>query len=110
MDKEEAAQHTESTEVTELVPSVTDPRLRWENLPRGKGGEGYAPPSGRSGTCLAGRRWLPAYEDQGKQKEQAADKLDLDTDYVDDDEDFDYVEEENEYLDFVDDSVDMEPV
>ena len=43
---------------------------------------------------------------KGKQKEAA--KPDPDADYVD--EDFGYVEEEPEDLDFTDDRVDMEPV
>ena len=43
---------------------------------------------------------------KGKQKNAA--KPDSDADYIDDDEDFGYVEEEAEELDFTDDSVDAE--
>ena len=45
---------------------------------------------------------------KGKQKE--ATQPDPHADYVDDDEDFGYVEEESEDLDFTDDSLDTEPV
>ena len=45
---------------------------------------------------------------KGNQKE--ATKPDLDANYVDDNEDFVYVEEEDEDLDFTDTSEDTEPV
>ena len=45
---------------------------------------------------------------KGKQKEAA--KPDPDADYVDDDKDFGYVEEEARDLDFTDDSENTEPV
>ena len=45
---------------------------------------------------------------RGKKKEAA--KPDPDADYVDDAEDFGYVEENDEYLDFTADSEETEPV
>ena len=51
----------------------------------------------------------PELPDLIVQQKEAA-KPDPDADYVDDDEDFGYVEEEAEDLDFTDDSVDTEPV
>ena len=96
MNKEEVAKYLESTDP---VPEVTEPEEKEQpNL---------LPLIGVLLIAGIGGGTFVLMKAKGKQKESA--KPDPDADYVDDDEDFGYVEEEAEDLDFTDDSVDMEP-
>ena len=66
-----------------------------------------SPLSGRYSTFS---RQAPGSEMKSKGNQKEATKPDLDANYVDDNEDFVYVEEEDEDLDFTDTSEDTEPV
>lgn len=100
MDEEEAAQYIESTEPTEPVPEVTEPEEKEKT--------NLLPLVGVLLVAGIGGGAFFLMKSKGKQKEAA--KPDPDADYVDDDEDFGYVEEGDEDLDFAADSEDTEPV
>ena len=67
----------------------------------------FSPLSGRYSTFS---RQAPGAEMKSKGKQKEATNPDLDANYVDDNEDFGCVEEEDENLDFAADSEDTEPV
>ena len=109
MDEEEAAQYIESTESTEPVHEVTEPKpVIVTPEPQEKERTNLLPLIGVLLVAGIGGGAFFLMKSRGKQKEAA--KPDPDADYVDDDEDFGYVEEEAEDLDFTDDSEDTEPV
>ena len=109
MDEEEAAKYLESTEPTEPVPEVTEPEpVVVTPKPEEKEQPNLLPLLGVLLVAGIGGGAFFLMKAKGKQKEAA--KPDPDADYVDDDEDFGYVEEEAEDLDFTDDSMDTEPV
>ena len=100
MDKEEAAKYLESTEPTEPEPVMVTPK------PEEKEQSNLLPLIGVLLIACIGGGVFFLMKAKGKQKNAA--KPDSDADYIDDDEDFGYVEEEAEELDFTDDSVDAE--
>ena len=109
MDEEEAAQYIESTEPTEPVPEVTEPEpVVVAPEPEEKEKTNLLPLVGVLLVAGIGGGAFFLMKSKGKQKEAA--KPDPDADYVDDDEDFGYVEEGDEDLDFAADSEDTEPV
>ena len=109
MDEEEAAKYLESTESIEPVPEVTEPEpVVVTPKPEEKEQPNLLPLLGVLLVAGIGGGAFFLMKAKGKQKEAA--KPDPDADYVDDDEDFGYVEEEAEDLDFTDDSEDTEPV
>ena len=109
MDEEEAAQYLESTEPTESLPEVTEPEpVVVAPKPEEKEKTNLLPLVGVLLVAGIGGGAVFLMKSRGKQKEAA--KPDPDADYVDDDEDFGYIEEEAEEPDFTDDSVDTEPV
>lgn len=112
MDEEEAAQYiesTEPTEPTEPVPEVTESEpVVVAPKPEEKEKTNLLPLIGVLLVAGIGGGAFFLMKSKGKQKE--ATKPDPDADYVDDDEDFGYVEEDAEDLDFTADSEDTEPV
>ncbi len=109
MDEEEAAKYLESTEPTEPVPEVTEPELVVvAPKPEEKEQPNLLPLIGVLPVAGIGGGACFLIKSNGNQKEAA--EPDPDVDYVDDDEDFGYVEEDNENLDFTADSEDAEPV
>ena len=96
-------------EPTEPVPEVTEPEpVVVTPKPEEKEQPNLLPLLGVLLVAGIGGGAFFLMKAKGKQKDAA--KPDPDADYVDDDEDFGYVEEEAEDLDFTDDSVDTEPV
>lgn len=109
MDEDEAAQYIESTEPTESVPEVTEPEpVVVTPKSEEKEQPNLLPLIGVLLVAGIGGGAFFLMKAKGKQKEAA--KPDPDADYVDDDEDFGYVEEGDEDLDFTPDSEDTEPV
>ena len=109
MDEEEAAQYIESIDPTEPVPEVTEPEpVVVAPKPEGKKKTNLLPLIGVLLVAGIGGGAFFLMKSKSKQKEAA--KPDPDADYVDDGEDFGYVEEDDENLDFTDDSEDTEPV
>ena len=108
MDEEEAAQYTQEEPVmTEPEPTVTEPE------PDVVDPEPETPKTNMMPIVLVvialigGGGFFAFKKIQEKKKEQEAAKPDPDADYVDDDEDYGYAEEED---DFYSDSEDNEPV
>lgn len=108
MDKEDAAKYLESTEPTEPVPEVTEPDpVVVTPKPVEKEQPNLLPLIGVLLIAGISGGHFVLMKAKGKQKEAA--KHNPDADNVDDDEDFGYVEK-NEDLDFTADSEDTELV